>query len=332
MTHTLKPFVPSPLGRAASRVERFAAGLCATLAACAVLAAGQAQAAEAPSQTPPAASTPAAAPRAQGDGPALWVIRDADSTVYLFGTVHMLKPGAAWGSDKVDAAFASASDIWFEVTDPNDQAALGPLFQQYGLSPDRPLSSWLTADEQTLFAEAVQSVGMSPAQIDPARPWFAALMIATGPLKAAGFDSEQSVELNLRGRALAQGKAIHGFETLDQQVGGLARMSDDGQMIYLRHYLKTWNSAADQMERAVAGWTSGDINAMTAFAHDNGRAISEETHQVFLARRNADWADQIQTLLNGSGTAFVAVGAAHLAGDDSLQQLLAQRGVTVTRL
>lgn len=318
--------------RAASCLEGFAGGLCLTLAAAAFLTAGRAHAVEAPLQTPAPASAPAPAPRAQGDGPALWVIRDADSTVYLFGTVHMLKPGTAWGSDKVDAAFASASDIWFEVTDPNDQAALGPLFQQYGMSPDRPLSSWLTAEEQAVFNEAVQAVGLSPAQIDPARPWFAALMIATGPLKAAGFASELGVELNLRGRALAEGKTIHGFETLDQQVGGLARMSDDGQMVYLRHYLKTWNSAADQMERAVAGWTSGDMDAMAAFAHDNGRAISEETHQVFLATRNADWADQIQTLLNGSGTAFVAVGAAHLAGDDSLQQLLARRGVTVTRL
>lgn len=323
--------IRSPLGRAASRVERFAAGLCVTLAACAVLAAGQAKAAEAPPQAA-AAQAPAPAPRAQGDGPALWVIRDADSTVYLFGTVHMLKPGTAWGSDKVDAAFASASDIWFEVTDPNDQSALGPLFQQYGMSPDRPLSSCLNSEEQAAFGDAVRSVGLSPAQIDPARPWFAALMIATGPLKAAGFDSELGVELNLRGRALAEGKAIHGFETVDQQIGGLARMSDDGQMIYLRHYLKTWNTAANQMERAVAGWAAGDVSSMDAFAYENGRAISEETHQIFLATRNADWADQIQTLLNGSGTAFIAVGAAHLAGDDSLQQLLTQRGVTVTRL
>lgn len=316
--------------RAASCLEAFAGGLCLTLAAASVLLAVDAHAAEAPAQT--TAATPAPAPRAQGDGPALWVIRDADSTVYLFGTVHMLKPGTAWGSDKVDVAFASASDVWFEVTDPDDQAALGPLFQQHALSPDRPLSSWLATDEQAVLAEAVQAVGLNPAQIEPARPWFAALMIATGPLKAAGFEPEHGVELNLRARALAEGKTIHGFETLDQQIGGLARMSEDGQMVYLRHYLKTSRSAADQMERAVVGWSSGDMDAMAAFARDNGRAISEETHQIFLATRNADWADQIQTLLNGSGTAFIAVGAAHLAGDDSLQQLLAQRGVTVTRL
>ncbi len=108
-------------------------------------------------------------------------------------------------------------------------------------------------------------------------------------------------------------------------------MSDEGQMTYLRRYLATYATAADQMERAVAGWSSGDAAAMDRFAFENGRAISEEVHQVFLARRNAAWADQIETLLKGSGVSFIAVGAAHLAGDDSLQQVLAAKGLTVVR-
>nr|WP_314433295.1 TraB/GumN family protein [uncultured Brevundimonas sp.] len=312
------------LGRAASRLQSIGFGVAVGLAASVAFLAVDAHAAEAP-------AAPAPIARAAGDGPALWAIRDADSTIYLYGTVHMLKDGTAWGSDKVDAAFNSASQVWFEVTDPDDQSALAPLFQQYGLSPDKPLSSWLTPQEKATFDTAVRTVGMSPEQIDPARPWFAALMIATGPLKATGYVPENSVELNLRARALAAGKSIHGLETLDQQVGGLARMSDEGQMTYLRSYLATYATAADQMDRVVAGWTTGDATAMDRFAFENGRAISEEVHQIFLARRNADWAEQIETLLKGSGVSFIAVGAAHLAGDDSLQQLLAAKGVAVTR-
>lgn len=317
------------LGRAASRLQSIGFGVAVGLAASVAFLAVDARAAE----TPPAAApiVPAPIARAAGDGPALWVIRDADSTIYLYGAIHMLKDGTAWGSDKVDAAFDSASNVWFEVTNPDDQSALGPLFQQYAMSPDKPLSSWLTPQEQATLDTAVRAVGMSPAQIDPARPWFAALMIATGPLTAAGFSPENSVELNLRARALAAGKSIHGLETLDQQVGGLARMSDEGQMIYLRSYLSTYATAADQMQRAVAGWSTGDTTAMDRFAFENGRAISEEVHQIFLAKRNADWADQIEGLLKGSGVSFIAVGAAHLAGDDSLQALLAAKGITVTR-
>lgn len=314
------------LGRAASRLESAAAGLVIGLAAGAVLLAGQAHAAEAPQ------AAPAPIARAAGDGPALWVVRDADSTVYLYGTIHMLKPGTAWGSDKVDAAFDSASELWLEVTNPDDQSELGPLFQQYGVSPDRPLSSWLTPDEKARVDAAVAGIGLSPAQVDPLRPWFAALMIATGPLKAAGYDSELGVELNLRARARAAGKPVRGLETVGQQVGGLARMSDEGQMVYLRHYLSTWDRAAADLDAAVAGWLTGDEAAMARFTYETGRGISEEAHQVFLARRNADWADQIQTLMQGSGVSFIAVGAAHLHGDDRVQDLLAARGLTVTRL
>lgn len=313
------------LGRAASRLESTAAGIALSLAACAVLFAGDAHAAEVQ------AAAPAPIARAAGDGPALWVIRDADSTIYLYGTVHTLKPGTAWGSDKVDAAFNSASELWMELVDPNDQSELGPLIQQYGARPGEPLSSWLTPEEKTAFDAAVRGMGADPAQIDPFRPWFAALMIATGPLNTAGFDPKLGVELDLRARALAAGKPIRGFETVGQQIRGLALMSDENQKVYLRHYLKTWNTAAADLDRAVAGWAVGDQAALEAFAWENGRAISEETHQTFLARRNADWAGQIETLLQGSGVSFIAVGAAHLAGDDSVQDLLAARGVTVTR-
>lgn len=316
------------LGRAASRLESAAAGVALGLAACAALYAGDARA-ETPAAPAPIARPPIA--QAEGDGPALWAIRDADSTIYLFGTIHMLKPGTAWGSDKVDAAFDSASDVWFEVTNPDDQSEVGPLVQQYGLSPDRPLSSWLSSEEQTALDAAARTSGLTAAQIDPFRPWFAAVMIATGPLSEAGYVPAQGVELNLRARALAAGKPIHGFETSGQQIGGLARMSDDNQMVYLRHYLKSHATAAADFDRAVAGWRVGDQTAMDTFARQNGRAISEETHQVFMARRNLDWADQIETLLKGSGTTFIAVGAAHLAGDDSLQDLLAARGIAVTR-
>jgi hypothetical protein len=314
------------LGRAASRLERFAAGLCLSLVASAFLFAGGALA-----QEPAAAPVPVPAPRAEGDGPALWAIRDADSTVYLFGTFHMLRPGTAWGSEKVDAAFDSASEVWFEVVNPDDQAALAPIMSQYGLSPDKPLSSLLTADELTRLDTVARSLGASAAQMDLMRPWLAAMMVGSAPLARAGFDPAQGVELNLRGRAVAAGKTVRGFETIDQQVGGLARMSEAGQLIYLRHYLSSDSMAAPAMERGIAGWVAGDLDIVAGFARQNGRDISEEAHEVFLARRNADWADQIQTLLEGSGTAFVAIGAAHLVGDDSLPALLEARGVRVVR-
>lgn len=268
---------------------------------------------------------------AQGQGPALWAIRDADSTIYLFGTVHVLRPTTGWGSAKVDAALASASDIWFEVSNPDDQAAIVPLIQQYGVSPTRPLSSLLTAEEATALDTAAQTIGLTGAQMDPMRPWLAALTLSVAPLVKAGYDPTSGVEMVLKARAQAAGAPIHGFETLDKQIGIIAGLSEETQVEFLRATLSAYAEAATELDGLVNAWAAGDVEAIDTIAVQEMRAESEEVYQALLVRRNADWTNQIQTLLAGSGTVFIAVGAAHLAGDDSVQSMLEDRGVTVTR-
>lgn len=268
-------------------------------------------------------------PQADGAGPALWVIRDADSTLYLFGTVHVLRPTTAWGSAKVDAAFASADHIWFEISNPDDQAAVLPLIQQRGISPDRPLSSLLTADELSALGAAAAGAGMTAAQIDPFRPWLAGLTLSVAPLLRAGYDPQSGVELILKARADAAGKPVHGFETIDKQIGILAGMSEADQLSFLRSTLEAYGDATVELDQMVDAWATGDVATLERVAVDEMRDEAPAVYQALLVQRNIDWAGQIQTLLEGSGTAFIAVGAAHLAGDDSVQEILADRGVTV---
>ena len=277
-----------------------------------------------------ATPTPSAAPAPiQGEGPALWVVKDADSTLYLFGSVHVLRPTTAWASPRVQAAFDSASDIWFEISNPDDQAAIVPLMQQYGLSPDTPLSSRLTAEENAELDEAAKAMGASAAQLQPMRPWLAALSLSVAPLVKAGYDPKSGVELVLKARAEAAGKPIHGFETLDKQIGILAQLPEDVQMAFLRETLKDYEKAATQLDDMVTAWASGDVDTIDRIMVEEMKAASPALYQALLVDRNTDWADQIQTLLQGSGTAFIAVGAGHLAGDDSVQAILQKRGVTV---
>lgn len=279
-------------------------------------------------QTQPAA--PAAAPAPiQGQGPALWVVKDADSTLYLFGSVHVLRPTTGWASPRVQAAFDSASDIWFEISNPDDQAAIMPLIQQYGLSPETPLSSRLTPDENAELDAAAQALGASGAQLQPMRPWLAALTLSVAPLVKAGYDPKSGVELVLKARAEAAGKPIHGFETIDKQVGILAGLPDDVQLVFLRETLKDYENAATKLDEMVSAWARGDVDVLARVMVEEMKDASPALYQSILVDRNTDWANQIQTMLQGSGTAFIAVGAGHLAGDDSVQAILAKRGVTV---
>ena len=280
-------------------------------------------------QTP--APVTASVKPAAGAGPALWVVRDADSTLYLFGTVHVLRPDTGWGSAKVDAAFDSASDIWFEISNPDDQAAIMPLIQQYGVSPATPLSSLLTADEVADLDAAARTIGASAAQMDPLRPWMAGLTLSVAPLVKAGYDPASGVELVLKARALAADKPVHGFETIDKQVRMLATLPEAIQLEFLRSTLEDFDEATVMLDEMVAAWAAGDVDALNRVAVQDMKMEAPEVYDALLVRRNADFADQIQGLLAGSGTAFIAVGAAHLAGADSVQAMLETRGVAVQR-
>ncbi|WP_295198647.1 TraB/GumN family protein [uncultured Brevundimonas sp.] len=274
-------------------------------------------------------AAPAAPAPIQGEGPALWVVKDADSTLYLFGSVHVLRPTTGWASPRVEAAFDSASDIWFEISNPDDQAAVMPLIQQHGLSPETPLSSRLTPQENAELDAAAQAMGASAAQLQPMKPWLAALSLSVAPLIKAGYDPKSGVELVLKARAEAAGKPIHGFETIDKQIGILAGLPDDVQLVFLRETLKDYENAATKLDEMVEAWARGDVATLDRVTITEMKEASPALYQAVLVDRNTDWANQIQTLLEGSGTAFIAVGAAHLTGDDSVQAILQKRGVTV---
>jgi len=316
------------MGQTANCVSRFAAGLLAALAASAALAAAPGVAhAEAPGSV-----SAAPIPRAEGAGPPLWVVRDADSTVYLFGTVHVLRPGTAWGSDKVDAAFASATDIWVEIADQDDQAVVMPVIQQHGVDPSRPLSSILSAADFAAFDKVAQANGASGAALDAYRPWLAAFMISMSGPTNAGYRSEAGVDKTLMDRARAQGKALHGFETADIQVRLIAGMSEEAQVAYLNNYVRNADGIVNNLDDTVAAWLKGDAAEAGRLNRVNTRDIHEDIHRAALIERNADWTNQIETMMQGAGTAFVAVGAAHLMDKDSVIDMLTAKGFTVERL
>ena len=321
--HAVLNSLVSTAGRAVGRLPGLAAAsLLATAPLCA-------RAQDASPAAAPAAVRPV--PPATGEGPALWVVSDADSTLYLFGTVHVLRPDTAWGSARVDAAFASASDVWFEISNPDDQAAIIPLIQQYGVSPGTPLSSLLTAEEITDLDAAARTIGASAAQLDPLRPWFAGLTLSMAPLVKAGYDPASGVELTLKARALAAGKPVHGFETIDKQVRILATLPDAVQLSFLRTTLEDFDQATVMLDQMVEAWAEGDVQALDRVAVQEMKADAPEVYDALLVHRNTDFADQIQSLLAGSGTVFIAIGAAHLTGEDSVQAMLEARGVEVVR-
>lgn len=263
--------------------------------------------------------------------PAIWVVRDADSTIYLFGTVHLMRPGLDWMTPKVRGAFESADELWLELDDPSDQAAAIPLVQQYGLAPQTPLSSLLSAEEFATLDEAARSIGLSGAAMDPMRPWLAGLTLSVAPLTRAGFDPAAGIDMMLRSQAVERGLPIRGLETMEQQIRFFATMDDSTQLSFLRQTLETYDAAAELLDQLAGRWAVGDPDGLYALGGAELKAQYPAFHDVLLTNRNADWARQIQTELAGSGVTFIAVGALHLAGPDSVQAQLEDLGIAVER-
>jgi len=259
--------------------------------------------------------------------PALWVIKDKDSTIYLFGTIHVLKPTTEWRSPKITKAFREADDVIMEIEQPESGAAVQDLMVTYGVDQVTPLSSKLKPEAYAKLKTALQALGLPPEGVETMRPWRAALTVSLTPLLQAGYDPESGVEKLLTAQAKAAGKPISAFETLEQQVRFFADMTQAQEVHLLESTLDELDDGPAEIDALVAGWAAGDQTELERQMVDGMRKDYPDVYRLLLADRNKAWAKALQAKLAGSGVSFVAVGAGHLAGPDSLQAQLAALGI-----
>ncbi|MDB5457393.1 MAG: GumN family protein [Caulobacter sp.] len=264
--------------------------------------------------------------------PALWAIRDKDSTIYLFGTVHVLKPDTAWRTPKIAQAFESSGALVMEIQQPDDPATLRPLVSQYGLDPTAPLSGKLTPADLARLQAAAASLGLPAAGLEPMRPWLAALSLSLVPVLKAGYDPKSGVELVLTAQAKAAGKPITAFETAEQQIRFFSDMPPAAELALLTSTLDEVGEGPARIDAMVTAWAAGDQAALEAEFVAEMKGKYPGLYERLIAGRNRDWARQLKTRLAGSGVSFVAVGAGHLVGPDSVQAQLAKLGIAAERV
>lgn len=281
--------------------------------------------------SPVHAAAPAAAATTNAD-PALWVMKDDDTTIYLFGTVHVLKPGLSWFDDAVKDAFDKSDQLMLEMVLPEDQAAMASAAMPLAIDQSgKTLSSRLDADQLKSYQAALGSFGLKPGQLDMFEPWFAAMTLSVLPLGKLGYDPEQGAEKLLTRFAKDRGKPIVGLETLTEQLSFLDTLPEKAQVNYLNTVVRDIDKTGPMLDKLVMQWSKGDPEAL-AVTMNEGMADTPEVAKALLWDRNQRWADQLKARMDKPGTVFVAVGAGHLAGERSVQDYLKERGLTVTRV
>ncbi len=283
---------------------------------------------------PACARTPAAT-ETREISPALFVVRDADSTLYLFGTVHIRRPGSPWAGENAQRALEESEEVWTEIEmSEGADARAAMLMMRHGAAPaDQPLSSLLTAEENARLAEMAEGLGLNAAVFERMRPWFAGLMLAVWPMVQAGYDPEAGVDRAIDEIADAAGKRRRALETMEQQVSFLAGMSMEAQMQMLREALaETQKNPMAEFDAMSAAWESGDLDTLERYVIDDTRDQYPEVYDVMFVQRNNAWMEMLDAELDGAGIDFVAVGAGHLLGEHGLVEQLRARGHNVERV
>jgi uncharacterized protein YbaP (TraB family) len=282
---------------------------------------------------PACAQQPAQPTRVANDAdPALWVVRDKDTTVYLFGTIHVLRPGLTWFDEAVKTAFDRSDEVKLEIVMP-DAAAMQGLVQATGVAAPGtpPLTQRLPEAKRAAFTKAVTDLGLPANALDTFKPWLAATQLSVAPLSKLGYDSDNGPEKVITAAAKQANKPLTGLETPEQQLGFFGSLSDKAQLDFLVSTVDELPKLDDQMASMVDDWAKGDPDALAREMNDELKS-SPEVAKVLLTDRNARWAAWIKQRMARPGTVFIAVGAGHLAGPDSVQAQLAKLGVKAERV
>jgi uncharacterized protein YbaP (TraB family) len=265
--------------------------------------------------------------------PALWVVRSPTATIFLFGTIHALKPDMAWRSPKLEQAFAQSKELWLEISDAGSYRAGIPLWQRLGTDYRKPLSSKLPRATLDKVDAALKANGVPDgrARVEWLRPWAVAMMVA-GTKGNVGLERGSGADLSLQEDAAEVEKPVHALETKEQQLRIFADLPPALEIGYLDDALAHRDESAGTLEKLLAAWMAGDVAALGALEKSHDGPVEEELYQRIFVQRNKNWARKIQELLTGSGTILIAGGAGHFAGPDSVQVQLEALGIKSERV
>ncbi|HYR09931.1 MAG TPA: TraB/GumN family protein [Longimicrobium sp.] len=256
------------------------------------------------------------------------------ATVYMLGSIHLLSADAYPLPQPVQNAYADAERVFFETSLDSLMARQQEMALRGMYQGGKTLRSELPAEvyaQVEAAAPALAPLGLTMPVLDRMEPWLVALMFQAVEWQKAGLTPEHGVDMHFSGRARQDGKPVGGLEPVELQLGLFDGMPAEAQVAFLRQSLEEAPQTAEQMRQIVAAWRAGDAARIDAIMNES-LDESPALYARMLTDRDAAWVPQIEQLLRGADDVLVVVGAAHLVGEQSVVQMLRQRGYTVEQL
>jgi uncharacterized protein len=270
--------------------------------------------------------------RADGALHSLWELHGKHNTVYLLGSIHVLRSSDYPLAPIVLEAYAHTGAILMEINldEIDSQAVQAEMLASATLPAGKTLPEVLGKQRYERAAALAHEIGVELSTFDQYAPWFAAEAISELQLTQLGFQPETGVEMYFMDRARSDGKSVAGLETAHDQISVFQNMPLDTQAEYLLSSLEQAHELPKQVDSMVRAWQRGDTQWFdTELKSDLGR--DSNLYQSVLGARNRKWVPKIEALLSDDKNYLVIVGTGHLAGPGSVIDLLKKDGIVVTQ-
>ena len=269
---------------------------------------------------------------AQAESP-VWALRGAHNTVYLAGSIHLLKPDSSALPAGFDRAYADADELVMEVDlDDLDQGEVQSWMLQHAMFEDeQTLRTTIGDTRYQRVATEAQRLGLPIEGLQQFEPWMVALTLVELEYVKLGFDPEQGVEKQLERRARADKKPITGLETIPEQLGLLDGLSYDDQARFLDLTVTELRDAEQETDTLVAAWRAGDARKLASLLGEEYDTFPG-LYRTLVTDRNKRWMPEIERMLRDDKDYMVVVGALHLVSDGGLLQLVKAKGFEARQL
>lgn len=262
----------------------------------------------------------------------LWVIEGKHNSVYLLGSVHVLRASDYPLAQPIMDAYQDAEVIYMEIDldDVDQSEALQFTLANGSLPDEQTLRDVLGLADFAAADMRARELGVDLGMFARFEPWVAALAVVQAQLAHLGLDPEQGVEQYLLRLNQQDRKEVRGLETLADQLGVLDGLALDRQGKFLLMSLEDAADMPRQVDDMITAWRNGDSDRLAETLSDEFEGFPD-LYTPLIVARNRNWAAQIAELFDDQDDYLVVVGALHLVGKDSVLQLLQQRGLRITQ-
>ncbi len=266
-------------------------------------------------------------------GSPVWKVSDGENRVFLGATVHLLAADDYPLPSTLATAYARSARLVLETDLARLQSPATAAVMLAALSypPGQSIRQFVAPDTYDELARFFAARGVAMTQVDGFRPGMISTMMTLLELQRLGLTAP-GVDAHFEARAVRDGKPLGRLESVDDQIGFLARMGKGREDDLLRYSLREVDKLPSLWPAIRNAWRDGNMDQLAELGVTPLEQDFPRIYEDLLVARNQAWIPQIEAMLQSRETELVLVGALHLAGRDGLLEQLAARGYMIEQL